>query len=403
MSTKAPQDSSTENLKVVHLSTSHSGGAGIAARRLNEALNLNGVNSVFIALASPGYEPSRYEKTKVRGLMNRLESYLFTNISKRTFKRTYFTLFSSSSVTLNYITSHGDPENTIIHVHNWFNLMNLRVVRKILKRGYRIVFTLHDQRIFTGGCHYSLDCDKFTKACANCPELPLFLNHIPRLNVYRTKRIFHKYHKQITCISPSGWLKTLAQKSKTLQDIPTLEIGNIHDLSLGGIATKNALPVDRVTFGIASFDRYSPLKGYNNFLALEAYLIEVDFPFDVIYLSDFGTDASQQSSFWKEIDYLLVLSNADNSPNVIHEAKIYGVPVIGTKIGGIPELLNSAYDLCVSIDADMPNRILEFLRRTPEREKLEISSKITADYKIKSNNLLGLYLTTYQKVISVSQ
>lgn len=403
MSTKAAQNSSTENLKVVHLSTSHSGGAGIAARRLNEALNLNGINSVFIALASPEYEPSRSEKAKVRDLKSRFESYLFTNISKRTFKSTYFTLFSSSSVTLNDVTSYGDPENTIIHIHNWFNLMNLRIVRRILKRGYRIVFTLHDQRLFTGGCHYSLDCEKFTKTCANCPELPLYLNQIPRLNVYRTKRIFRKYHKQITCISPSGWLQNLAQKSKTLQDIPILEIGNIHDLSLGGIAVKNTLPVDRVTFGIASVDRYSPLKGYDNFLALEEYLIEVDFPFDVIYLSDYGTDRLQQSSFWKEVDYLLVLSNADNSPNVIHEAKIYGVPVIGAKIGGIPELLNSAYDLCVSIDTDMPKKILDFLRQTPVREKLEMSSKITADYKIKSSNLLGLYLATYQKLNSVSQ
>ena len=41
--------------KVLHLSTSHSGGAGIAARNLSRELNLNGVSSAFLSLDSGSY------------------------------------------------------------------------------------------------------------------------------------------------------------------------------------------------------------------------------------------------------------------------------------------------------------------------------------------------------------
>ena len=37
--------------KIVHLSTSHGGGAGIAARRLNHSLRSVGVDSIFVALS----------------------------------------------------------------------------------------------------------------------------------------------------------------------------------------------------------------------------------------------------------------------------------------------------------------------------------------------------------------
>ena len=55
----------------------------------------------------------------------------------------------------------GAPHETIFHIHNWFNLINLMELRKLLDLGYGVVFTLHDQRLFTGGCHYSLNCSKF--------------------------------------------------------------------------------------------------------------------------------------------------------------------------------------------------------------------------------------------------
>jgi glycosyltransferase involved in cell wall biosynthesis len=59
-------------------------------------------------------------------------------------------------------------------------------------------------------------------------------------------------------------------------------------------------------------------------------------------MNEFKVDIN---AFWGAIDFLCVPSNADNSPNVIHEAKLLGIPVLATRVGGIPELLNSDFDI----------------------------------------------------------
>jgi glycosyltransferase involved in cell wall biosynthesis len=66
------------------------------------------------------------------------------------------------------------------------------------------------------------------------------------------------------------------------------------------------------------------------------------------FLKHFQTVGTDSDNFWANIDYLLVLSRADNSPNVIHEAKSKGVPVISSMVGGIGELLNSEKDIIIS-------------------------------------------------------
>jgi len=65
--------------------------------------------------------------------------------------------------------------------------------------------------------------------------------------------------------------------------------------------------------------------------------------------------------FWNKIDYLLVPSRADNSPNVIHEAKHYKVAVIATLVGGIPELLHAGFDIGIpvsNLNADFILRVI---------------------------------------------
>jgi len=99
-------------------------------------------------------------------------------------------------------------------------------------------------------------------------------------------------------------------------------------------------------------------------------------------------------SFWSRIDFLLVLSRADNSPNVIHEARIHGVPVIGTDVGGIPELLDNSFDIKIeakdaevsSLSELIENLVLrkqEYSKATPPAFEYSSDSiqKITEIYR----------------------
>ena len=66
--------------------------------------------------------------------------------------------------------------------------------------------------------------------------------------------------------------------------------------------------------------------------------------------------------FWGSIDCLLVLSRADNSPNVIHEAKNFGIPIVGNSVGGITELLDPNFDFLVNDTELRAEQIYSYLK-----------------------------------------
>ncbi len=66
----------------------------------------------------------------------------------------------------------------------------------------------------------------------------------------------------------------------------------------------------------------------------------------------------------QEIDLLLVLSRQDPLPTVIVEAGLSGVPVIGTRVGGIPEMIGSGGGLL----ADSTEEIVAALREMQNPE-----------------------------------
>lgn len=390
--------SNSLNLGIIHISSSHSGGAGIAARRLHNSLCAIGIDSTFLTLDSRGFFPGPQDKVIVRSLLRKISSIVYTKLAKAIFGKTYFTLFSAQALSLKNIESLGKPENTIIHVHNWFNLLNLTTLRKILQAGYRVVFTLHDQRIFTGGCHYSLGCQKYMQTCSRCPELPNILNGIPELNLMRTLKLFRKYNSQISCVAPSLWLKTAAQSSQVLKFTKIFQVGNVHELPWDNFENKLFRDSRKVTLGIASMDKFSYLKGFDNVNDLEDFLTFNQFPYEVKYLSNYLKDGFGSRVFWEDIDFLLVLSNADNSPNVIHEAKIHGVRVIGSDVGGIPELLNPEYDLCTAIDSEMPRRIMDFLITSGKSEFTGLRARIFNEYRDRNSRFFGEYMSIYQEI-----
>jgi glycosyltransferase involved in cell wall biosynthesis len=77
------------------------------------------------------------------------------------------------------------------------------------------------------------------------------------------------------------------------------------------------------------------------------------YPIEISYLFDYRNEVNGNDIFWSSIDCLMILSKADNSPNVIHEAKINGIPIIGSNVGGISELLNSKYDFLIDLNSDI--------------------------------------------------
>ena len=61
----------------------------------------------------------------------------------------------------------------VVHL-NWINqgMLSLRNIRKIVRSGKPVVWTMHDMWQATGICHYSGGCMSYKTRCAGCPLLP---------------------------------------------------------------------------------------------------------------------------------------------------------------------------------------------------------------------------------------
>ena len=347
--------------QVIHLSTGHEGGAGLAARRLNSELNRHGVNSSFGAIKNPNYVAGNNEFSISRNLFQRLLSGLIVRLQRLLTKRVLFSLQSLNVYKLKQIRKLGGPRNTILHFHNWYNLVTQKEIANLSKRGYHVVITLHDQRFFTGGCHYSFECQGFKTDCRACPELVPIIDRLPAKNISNTLNRLAK--SNLTFIAPSKWIMQEALSSRLLKNQRVVFIPNTL-----GIPVESMFPprnrseeiLSVIKIGIASMDISSYIKGGDITSEIEAEIAIQGLKIDLIYLNKIEVQNSKKE-FWDKIDYLLVASRAENSPNVIHEAKNFGVPVIASDVGGISELLYQDFDIVIKKNELNAQKIVQII------------------------------------------
>ncbi|MEY4570910.1 MAG: hypothetical protein RLZ10_103 [Bacteroidota bacterium] len=355
------------NFEVIHLSTSHKGGAGIAARRLNSELNSNGVKSSFYAIAQQDFSLGLNEFSIKRNFYRRVQAYLSTRVSKLTTNITFFSIFSSSSFSLKWFKSIIRNENTIVHIHNWFNLISFRQLRKIIETGVPVVVTLHDQRLITGGCHASLNCSEFQSGCKKCPMVSQLLHSSIRKNARDLRQLFSNRYQNLKLTTPSNYMVNQASKSWIMSSQKVTFLPNSipkyvnHNLPKSKVVSKSIFRV-----GVASANPNDPLKGGDLIYELEKTLKGKVNDIEIVYLANYPN--KKDFDFWISIDCLLVPSRGDNSPNVIHEAKQFGLPIIATDVGGITELLYSDMDKLIDISKLSAESILSAINNIKEKE-----------------------------------
>lgn len=354
-------------IKILQLSTGHLGGAGIAARNLNAGLNEIGVHSTFVATSQTNYLVENTERAVKRNfskaLIGRANSVANMHISNRS----VFTLRSSSSNLEEILRIAKSPEETILHIHNWFNLLSIREIETFLELGFKIVFTLHDERLLTGGCHSTLGCNLYISGCVRCPEILSPLGLIVTANLKSQSSLFKKYGSQITFIAPSTWI---SNQAKTICDdlgLNLIVINNYIPAPVKGSINSLLNPEKSLVLGIANVDPKSFIKGGDRLNLVKSLILESNLDIKFMDLRDYSKDTLSKAHFWDNIDYLLITSRSENSPNIIFEAKGFGVPVVTTDVGGISELLNLDYDLIFDFSSE--NLVLDLLRSLKKTSK----------------------------------
>ena len=338
-------------IRALHFASSFMGGAGTAARRIVEGQRIFGLDSYIIASSHGQPGLARHETALKLSSSQRLKSKSLTLIQSLLIQksRQLVTPLSLSSLrVLETLTRSYD----IINIHAMYNILTSSDL-KVLSRVIPTVVTLHDQRLFTGGCHYSSECQGYRFNCVACPQVRRGVQFLPARILSRSVEDFrHSSDLQIVC--PSQWLKKECQASRVLAEANVVVIPNpipFDTLQDAPIQTEEGRS-ETLNIGFISKNLHNPYKGLDTLLLAVEHVsksrsvvlrlfgdgpaprLSGRFP---VVLTGFQ-DSDGRTKAIISCDVIVVPSTQDNFPSVVGEALVLGVPVVSTKAGGLAEL-----------------------------------------------------------------
>lgn len=342
-----------------------SNGASIASNRLFNALKSTS-DIRFICsdnIENNSFTISQNFAQKIRKTNDKLERFTLQFTIKDI---SYLSRFSSANVGFPPRLMKNLYNTDIIHLH-WLNqgFISLRGLKKIIRSGKPIVWTLHDMWAFTGGCHYTSKCSGFLSSCGNCPMLRNPSSSDLSSIIFKRKYNIYK-DANINIVTCSNWLKEKAQNSALLANKNVISIPNPINTELyKPIDKKQAkeklkLPENKRYILFASGNIFDKRKGikflvdafrqlaFNKNKHLEnteillfgkaAEGIKSLFPVKVNYLGILKSEETIINAY-NAADVFVLPSLEDNLPNTIMEALSCGVPCLAFNSGGIPEMI----------------------------------------------------------------
>jgi glycosyltransferase involved in cell wall biosynthesis len=394
-------------LKVVHITANETGGAGIACRRLHDALLGAGVDShILFFTCKPKSLTDRvhsvfdyYQKRslgwyfKVLYRLNLLYNRIGIGVDKSIFINGPRSLFRIEQMSL---LQQAD----IIHLH-WVPKM-IHFPTFFAQKSRNYIWTMHDMQPFTGGYHYLTGHDEArfgTKMISN--------EALKKKSLRGT---------QLHVISPSSWLAELARKSAVFSDFEVSVVPNTVPIDVFMCMPRD---IARAQLGITD----DPSKKYLLFVAENisderkgfgllteaiaqlpdlqgiALLVLgnaehlVPLPVEVHKLG-YISDAAQLNLAYNAADLFVIPSLEDNLPNTIVESLACGTPVIGYAIGGIPDLVITGLtgQLVHLVNDDLATQIQYALSHPPSRQ-------VCRDFIVKKASpatVAGQMLSRYQ-------
>ena len=442
-------------MNVVHLSTYHRfGGAAVAANRLHRALLSTGRTAVAV------------ESTLLVGTSNRQEThrpepgvtYLANNfLAEQTAfgrfvaERLYFLPFERErsvrfqfspavfGANLNYHPAIQQAD--VLHLH-WINFgfLSIDTLRNLFSLKKPIVWTLHDQWAFTGGCHYSRGCDHFLSHCHACPYLKNPGKHDLSYRIFEQKvRLFETANVVFT--PPSRWLADEAMRSKLLRRFPFVVIPyainqnvfcpidraeadkflDLPNTARPNVARPNATASHhpRLLFGSANVtDTRKGFRYFADALTLlhqqhpdltpeilvfgkgRSYLFD-ELPYPIRQLGIL-TSEDEIVAAYNAADAMVVPSLEDNLPNTVIESLACGTPVVAFRTGGIPEMIDhrqNGYLANVGSAQELADG-LAFILTYPNPELLRQNARQSAQARFSEEVVAGHHVELYGQLMN---
>ncbi len=349
-------------MKILIINTSDIyGGAARAAYRLHRGLLQAGVDSQmlvqqkrsddFTVLADSG---------KVKRVLNLLRPTL-DSLPIKFYKNRTKTLFSPAWIPFSNIVNKINEINPdIVHLH-WI-CGGMIKIEELSKIKAPIVWSLHDNWVFTGGCHIKWECEKYKSHCGECPRLGSTKEADLSRKIWQRKEKSYQKINNLTIIGLSRWILKASQESSLLKDRRHIQLPNPIDTEIFKPFDKKSarelwnLPYDKklVLFGAmsATTDINKGFKELSQALQKLEKNSDIefvvfgssrsknapDFGFKTHYLGALHDDVSLVT-LYSAVDVMVVPSLQENLSNAIMESLSCATPVVAFDIGGNSDMI----------------------------------------------------------------
>lgn len=400
-------------MNILLLNTYPHGGAGVACRRLQSALQTTGVTANLLTANDSGSRWPFYA-----------ERLSFVPFERDKSVRFSFSLANfGKNISRNPLVQAAD----VLHLH-WVNqgFLSLKNIRQLADLGKPIVWTLHDMWAFTGGCHYSQGCEHFKNTCGDCPFLKNPAPDDLSNHVWRRKReLFPKNIQFVTC---SEWLAGVALSSELLKKYPVTAIPNPIDTAVFKPLPESQRRAFRLEKGISP-DAHVLLfvamkvseerKGFR-FLQEALQMLKMqrpEFQLEILVLGKsepetlaslpypvhalgLVQDQAKLVQAYGAADVFAIPSLEDNLPNTVMESLACGTPVAGFATGGIPEMVGHLKEGFIAPQGDsqaLAEGIFEILEGKTSLEKYREAARLKVEKNYSNAVVAERYKALYRQ------
>jgi glycosyltransferase involved in cell wall biosynthesis len=297
---------------------------------------------------------SSRKRDKLLSLLRSQADVLLSSFYRSRQKRT----FSTGAIGSNFLDSEICRWSDVIHLH-WINagFVNIRHLSHLRKP---LVWTMRDMWPFTGGCHYSMTCQRYKGGCGFCPQLGSKRNmDLSRWVVARKKKYLPKGMK---VVGISEWLSYCARESEVFRGFDVRTIPNAIDthsfFPVGKETARNVLdlPQDVKIVLIGARNVADFYKGFAEFLqAIEILPFRRDFmavvfgnfPAGTVYRKAFQfkrlgflNDEISLRIAYSAADVFVAPSTMESFGKTLAESMACGTPVVAFASTGPKEIVD---------------------------------------------------------------
>jgi glycosyltransferase involved in cell wall biosynthesis len=414
-------------VNVLCISASIDGGAGRAAYRLHTALNRNGMCSKILVQRRATDDTSVLGPQGLRADIVARVCWGLDGLASSLYSPRPRSGLHSGWVPARVVNRIKLLNPDVVHLHFTTGFVPTDTIRRIRRP---IVWTLHDMWPFTGGCHYDHGCRGYVKTCGRCPEIgserATDLSSIVLAHKRRAWR-----DADLTLVAPSRWIGECARSSslfrnRRIEIIPYgIDLSRFRPIAKHVARNLLQLPLEKklIMFGAMNGEE-DPRKGLQHLKETLRLLVDTGWGKEA-ELVVFGDESAEKESTLRfptrqlgvltdDISLVLAYSAADvfvcpsvedNLPNTAIEAIACGTPVVGFRIGGLPDLIEHekiGY-LAKPFEAnDLARGILSVLSDPSAAAYMSNCARATAERVFDANTVARQHQKLYDEVTSMS-